>query len=198
MPWQDFHPITLFQDWLDTAKRHDAISEPTAMTVATASKDGHPSARILLLKEVNHEGFTFYTNLNSRKSGELHANPVASLCFYWMPLKRQVRVEGKITPVSDAEADAYFASRARGSQIGAWASQQSQPLANRESFEAAIKAVEQKYDGQDVPRPEHWSGWRLVPYSIEFWEEREFRLHDRGIFTRTDDGADWQFSLLYP
>lgn len=190
-------PVPLFCEWFDKAILHPDIAEPTAMTLATATTDGVPSARIVLLKEVSEAGFTFFTNYQGRKSVELAANPNAALCFYWMPLNLQIRVEGRVEKVSDAESDAYFASRDRGRQIGAWASLQSQPLASREALEQRVNAIEQRYAGQDVPRPPHWGGWRLVPEHIEFWHQGDYRLHERFVFTRQADGG-WNKTYLYP
>lgn len=190
-------PIAKFSVWLAEAKATSAIKEPTAMTLATANAGGAPSARIVLLKDHGPLGFTFYTNLTSRKSGELKANPRAALCFYWMPLDRQVRIEGTITQAADADADAYFASRPRARQIGAWASLQSQPLPNREALDTRNAEFEQKFAGMDVPRPPHWSGWLLVPHSIEFWVNSDARLHERELYTRSANST-WQHGLLYP
>jgi pyridoxamine 5'-phosphate oxidase len=188
-------PFTQFSAWLHDA-RHDArIAEPTAMVLATA-QDGQPSARVVLLKEMDAQGFVFYSNRLSHKGRELAGNPQAALCFHWMPLHRQVRVRGRVHEVSDAEADAYFASRPRGSQIGAWASEQSAPLDSREALMARVAELEARFEGQDVPRPPHWGGWRLVPHDIEFWQEGEFRLHDRFVFTRAGDG--WSRQRLNP
>lgn len=188
-------PFTLFARWLEDA-RHDArITEPTAMVLATA-EDNQPSARVVLLKEMDAQGFVFYSNRLSHKGRELAANPQAALCFHWMPLHRQVRVRGRVHEVSDAEADAYFASRPRGSQIGAWASEQSAPLDARETLMARVAKLEARFAGQDVPRPPHWGGWRLVPQDIEFWQEGAFRLHDRFLYTRVQDG--WQCQRLNP
>lgn len=190
------NPLELFSDWLIAAEACAAIAEPTAMTLATATKDGTPSARIVLLKHHDAKGFVFYTNLNSRKSEELKSNPKASLCFYWMPLDRQVRIEGTVTPVDDKEADAYFASRDRGSQVGAWASRQSQLLPARDELVKRITNVEADYAGKAIPRPTHWSGWRLLPQVIEFWQQGESRLHQRDLYTRHGDG--WNHTFLYP
>lgn len=189
-------PLAKFATWLADAKAHPAIAEPTAMTLATATTDGVPSARIVLLKHHGPEGLVFYTNFTSRKSGELKANPHAAVVFYWMPLDRQVRIEGAVHEVSTAEADAYFASRPRARQIGAWASLQSQPMAARHDLEARNAEIEARFEGMDVPRPPHWSGWRVVPQSFEFWIQNTARLHEREIFTR--DGSGWQHTLLYP
>lgn len=190
------NPIVQFQHWLEDAKKNPAITEPTAMSVATATPDGAPSVRILLLKEVDDRGFVFYTNLESRKSAELKQNHLASLCFYWMPLERQVRVEGHVELVSDKQADSYFASRARDSQIGAWSSKQSQVLPARNDLLQAISNNIARFEGGEVPRPAHWSGWRLVPSSIEFWQQGDFRLHERELFTK--NGSSWESVNLYP
>jgi pyridoxamine 5'-phosphate oxidase len=189
-------PFQQFSEWLDTAKATPAIVEPTAMTLATATKTGKPSARIVLLKGFSVDGFVFYTNLTSRKSAELIENPYAALCFYWMPLERQVRIEGCITPVTSAEADAYFASRPRDRQIGAWASLQSQQLHDRKDLEARVAELERQYANTDVPRPPHWSGWRLTPDSFEFWHQNWARLHERHLYMRA--GSGWKHTLLYP
>jgi len=190
-------PIALFSHWLAEAKAHPAITEPTAMTLATATPTGTPSARIILLKDFDKDGFVFFTNYEGRKSIELKTNPAAALSFYWMPLERQVRIEGAAEKISAAESDAYFATRERGRQIGAWASLQSQTLDSRETLEARIRALEAEYEGKNVPRPPHWGGWRLVPHSIEFWHQGRYRLHDRYVFTREHD-ADWVKTYLYP
>ena len=172
--------------------------EPTAMTVATVGADGRPAARTVLLKTVDERGFVFFTNFNSRKGKHLAANPQAALLFHWKHLQEgvQVKIEGTVEPVSAAEADAYFAVRPRGSQIGAWASLQSQTLASRELFEQRVADVEKQYEGIDVPRPPHWSGFRVVPERIEFWYGARFRLHERQCYQRLD-GA-WTQVMLYP
>jgi pyridoxamine 5'-phosphate oxidase len=190
-------PITLFGDWLAAARACAAIREPTAMTLATATRDGKPSARIVLLKQHDPRGFVFYTNLSSRKSEELKANSQAALCFYWMPLDRQVRIEGAAGPVEAAEADAYFASRDRNKQAGAWASRQSAPLKDRPTLVTEVAEIEAKYEGKPIPRPPHWSGWRLTPTHIEFWQQGDFRLHQRDLYTRDAKGG-WNHTLLYP
>ena len=195
MPTDD--PIALFSEWLKAANSCAAIREPTAMTLATATPDGTPSARIVLLKHHDRRGFVFYTNLLSRKGAELKVNPKAALCFYWMPLDLQVRIEGTVSPVTHAEADAYFASRERNKQAGAWASQQSQALKDRPTLVTRVAEVEATYDGRPIPRPPHWSGWRLDPSRIEFWQQGEFRLHQRDLYRRTANGG-WDHSLLYP
>ncbi len=192
----DTDPIARFSEWLEEARAERSIPEPTAMTLATATKDGAPSARIVLLKAHDGNGFVFYTNLESRKGEELAANPRAALCFYWAPLLRQVRIEGGVTPVSDAEADAYFTTRDRNKQAGAWASKQSRPLASRPQLVTGVSKVEADYDEKSIPRPPFWSGWRLKPEHIEFWQEGEFRLHQRDLYTR--DGSGWKHTLLYP
>lgn len=190
-------PFSRFSVWLDEARAHPAISEPTAMTLATVDGTGQPHARIVLLKDHDGDGFVFYTNHTSAKGRELLAHPQAALLFYWMPLLRQVRVEGAVSIVSDAEADAYFASRARGKQIGAWASLQSQPLDRRETLATRVRTLEAQYEGRDVPRPAHWSGFRLTPSRFEFWSEGEYRLHERDIYT-PDGSGGWALQHLYP
>jgi pyridoxamine 5'-phosphate oxidase len=190
-------PFEQFRQWFADAETRE-VNDPNAMTVATADREGRPNARILLLKEFDSQGFVFYTNTQSDKGLELQVNPFAALCFHWKSLRRQVRITGAVQPVTPAEADAYFQSRARGSRIGAWASQQSRPLSDRDTLMAEVARVESKYDGGEVPRPPHWSGFRLVPTRIEFWHDGEFRLHDRFIFTRPHDGADWLVQRLYP
>ncbi len=188
-------PIARFTKIFEQVKK--VVSpEPAAVILATASADGKPSARVVLLKGFDERGFVFYTNLESRKGRELKMNPHAALCFYWPPLYQQVRVEGRIEQVSDAEADAYFATRPRGSQIGAWASKQSTPLASREQLAADFKAVEEKFAGREMPRPPFWSGFRLIPERIEFWESRENRLHDRTVYLRQN--GKWALEKLYP
>ncbi len=189
--------LTTFNTLLELAKQ-SADPEPTAMTVATVGRDGRPSARTVLLKAFDERGFVFYTNFNSRKGKQLAINPQAALLFHWKHVKEgvQVKIEGTVEPVSAAEADAYFASRPRGSQLGAWASLQSQPMATREDFEQRLAVLEQQYDGVDVPRPPHWSGFRVVPERIEFWYGANFRLHERQCFERID--GNWVQVMLYP
>jgi pyridoxamine 5'-phosphate oxidase len=176
------------------------VGEPTAMTLATTTPDGRPSARMVLLKGYDERGFVFYTNLESRKSREIAANPHAALCFFWQPLEVQVRVEGRVEAVSAEEADAYYASRARGSRIGAWASEQSRPLPSYETLVARVAELEARYgDAGDIPRPPFWSGWRVVPHRIELWFGRPSRLHEREVYTRVDgDPPRWTKVLLYP
>jgi pyridoxamine 5'-phosphate oxidase len=189
--------IKQFEMWLKEAQIHEAIHEPTAMCLSTADAKGRPSGRFVLLKHTDQRGFVFYTNFNSRKSEELKANPFAALSFFWEPLKRQVRIEGDVEPVADDEADLYFANRSHGSQVGAWASWQSQVLTSREELEVRVKALEQQHAGHNVPRPEHWSGWRVKPQRIEFWEEGAFRLHRRDVFEQLADGSIKKY-MLYP
>jgi pyridoxamine 5'-phosphate oxidase len=188
-------PHALFEEWLAEARLSEP-NDPTAMALATADAQGRPSVRMILLKGHDARGFVFYTNLDSRKGGELRANPNAALLFHWKSLRRQVRVEGPVEPVADAEADAYFASRARESQLGAWASDQSRPLDRRETFEARYQEMAARFDGGEVPRPPRWSGWRVMPERIEFWSDRAFRLHERRLFKRAGEG--WSEGLLYP
>ncbi|MFT4912923.1 MAG: pyridoxamine 5'-phosphate oxidase [Brevundimonas sp.] len=188
-------PTGLFTDWLTDA-RDTEPNDANAMALATVDADGLPDCRMVLLKDVDARGFTFYSNSESAKGGQLAARPAASLLFHWKTLRRQVRVRGKVEPVSPAEADAYFASRARESRIGAWASDQSRPLADRAELEAAVARETARFDGDDVPRPARWTGWRLVPESLEFWRDRPFRLHDRLRFER--DGSGWTRTRLWP
>lgn len=188
-------PIKKFAAWFGHAQS-TGIKEPTAMTLATATSTGVPSARIVLLKAYDARGFVFYTNLTSRKGQEMLENPRASLLFYWPSLDQQIRIEGTLAPVTEAEADSYFASRERHRQAGAWASLQSQPLDARETLLARAEAIEKQYEGRDIPRPPHWGGTRLAPQKIEFWHQRDARLHDREIYTKTSDG--WSHTLLYP
>ncbi len=191
-------PIVLFRRELAAAQAlpREQIPEPTAFALATVGADGQPSIRVVLLKDVDERGFVFYTNLESRKGGELAANRRAAMNFYWPQLDRQVRVEGRAVRVSDEEADAYFATRPRGSQIGAWASRQSRPLERASDLDARVAEFEAKFRDQAVPRPPFWSGFRLEPASIEFWKARPNRLHDRQVFVR--DGEGWRVRLLYP
>ncbi|MBK8908278.1 MAG: pyridoxamine 5'-phosphate oxidase [Rhodospirillales bacterium] len=191
----DEDPFARFEAWLAEAESSEP-SDANAMTLATVGVDGAPSARMVLLKGVDDRGFVFYTNLGSRKAQELAANPRAALCFHWKSRKRQVRIEGTVVPVSDAEADAYFATRPRISQLGAWASKQSQPLQGRFELEARLARVTARHPVGTVPRPPFWSGFRLIPQVIEFWEEGTFRLHMRFVYRRTE--GRWEIRELYP
>ena len=188
-------PIALFDAWFAEAKASEP-NDPNAMALATADGEGRPSVRMVLLKGHGPDGFVFYTNREGRKAGDLAANPHAALLFHWKSLRRQVRVEGAVSLASDAESDAYFASRSRDSQLGAWASDQSRPLEARATFEARFEAAKARFEGGDVPRPPFWGGYRVVPERIEFWQDRAHRLHERRLFTRS--GADWTEGLLYP
>ena len=188
-------PIDLFSAWFDAA-RESGILLPEAVALATAAEDGMPSVRMVLLKEVDERGFVFFTNYGSRKSRELGANPQAALCFHWAVLQRQVRVDGSVTRVSAQESDAYFASRGRGSQLGAWASRQSESLAARAQLERRVAEADERFAGSDVPRPDFWGGYRIEPRTIEFWQGRADRLHDRLVFRRAGDG--WTTERLDP
>lgn len=191
----EIDPIARFNEWFAEARATEA-SDPTAMALATAGIDGAPSVRMVLLKHADERGFVFYTNLESPKCADLRANPRAALCFHWAKLERQVRVDGRVEPVSDTEADAYFATRPRLSQLGAWASRQSQPIAGRFVLEQAVAAVALRFPFGTVPRPPYWSGWRVVPEKIEFWHQRPFRHHDRERCTRDERG--WRSEWLFP
>ena len=188
-------PFELFTTWLEQARTSEP-SNPDAAAFASADADGRPSVRMVLIRRHGPEGFTFFTNLDSAKGRELAANPYGSFAMHWKSLGKQVRADGRVEIVPDAEADSYFATRDRESQIGAWASLQSQPLANRETFEQRFAEAKARFEGQDVPRPPRWSGFRLVPDRIEFWSERPHRLHERRLFTRAGEG--WTEGLLYP
>lgn len=188
-------PFALFDSWYDEARLSE-INDSNAMALATADAQGRSSVRMVLLKGHGPAGFVFYTNYEGRKAADLFANPYAALLFHWKSLRRQVRIEGPVETVSPEEGDAYFATRSRDSQLGAWASDQSRPLDSRETFERRYEEVRARFEGRAVPRPPHWSGFRVIPERIEFWRDREHRLHERHLFVREGDG--WVESLLYP
>ncbi|MEG8043533.1 pyridoxamine 5'-phosphate oxidase [Sphingomonas faeni] len=188
-------PFTLFDSWYAEAKQSEP-NDPNAVALATADAEGRPSVRMVLLKGHGPDGFVIYTNRESRKAGELAANPQGALLFHWKSLRRQIRIEGQVSWATDEESDAYFVSRGRDSQLGAWASAQSRPLDSRDTFEQRFAEMAAKFEGQDVPRPPHWGGYRVTPTRIEFWQDRAHRLHERRLFTR-QDGA-WSEGLLFP
>jgi pyridoxamine 5'-phosphate oxidase len=190
-------PLALFAAWMEDAQRSEP-NDPNAMALATAGADGFPDVRMVLLKGFDESGFVFFTNLDSAKGRELRERPQAALVFHWKSLRRQVRIRGTVTPVSDAEADAYFATRPRLAQIGAWASRQSSPLESRLAFEKAVAAVTARHPLGAIPRPPFWSGFRVAPVAIEFWHDRPFRLHDRIVFTRGQPDEPWTKTRLYP
>jgi len=191
-------PIARFTELLARARQTPAIAEPTGMTLSTVGADGRPSARIVLLKGIDAQGLVFYTNTRSRKGREIAARPDVSLSFWWPQLESQVRFEGKAQRVPDAEADAYFATRPRESQIGAWASDQSATLRARKELEDRFAELERKYQGKPIPRPPHWSGYRVAPLAVEFWRNRPGRLHERELYTRASVDAPWTTTLLNP
>jgi pyridoxamine 5'-phosphate oxidase len=188
-------PFVMFRNWFAEAQQSEP-SDPNAMTLATCSPAGCPASRIVLLKDWDAAGFVFYTNVESRKGDELAANPRAALLFHWKSLRRQVRIEGDVEQATEAEADAYYASRPRISRLGAWASIQSRPLPERAELERRLSLYEAEYPGENIPRPPYWAGYRVVPARIEFWQDMPFRLHDRTVFTRAADG--WSQGKLYP
>lgn len=189
-------PFAQFELWFSEARKTEP-NDSNAMALATANAEGQPSVRMVLLKGHGPEGFIFYTNQESNKARQIAERGFAALLFHWKSQRRQIRIEGKIVTVDDATADAYFATRSRDSQLGAWASDQSRPLDSRETFEARFVAVQTRFAGQPVPRPPHWSGYRVYPYRIEFWQDREHRLHERHLFVRTGPDS-WEEGLLYP
>jgi pyridoxamine 5'-phosphate oxidase len=192
----DTEPFAIFEDWFAEAGASEP-NDPNAMALATATPGAVPSVRMVLLKGHGPDGFVFYTNFESRKGGELAVNPEVALLFHWKSLRRQVRIEGTVAEVTQAEADAYFASRHPGSRLGSAASDQSRPLPSREAYLERIAALRAEYPAGDVPRPRHWSGYRVTPHAIEFWQERTYRLHERRRFVRSGPG-DWSSTLLYP
>lgn len=189
-------PFRLFAAWLEDATKSE-INDPNGVALATVDQEGMPNVRMVLLKGFDETGFVFYTNFESAKGREILGSMKAAMCFHWKSLRRQVRVRGPVEIVSDAEADAYFASRPRGSRIGAWASKQSRPLESRFALEKAVAEYTARHAIGEIPRPPYWSGFRIVPRTIEFWHDRPFRLHDRLVFSRSDEGA-WEKERLYP
>ncbi len=188
-------PFPLFCQWYEEVQKL-GLKEPAAATIATATKDGIPSARILLLKNFDERGFCFYTNMSSRKGKEIHDNPNAAVCFFWDEVIRQVRIEGTVERVSEKESDDYFARRDRGSQIGSWASKQSHIMENTEDLPSRVAEIAKEFEGKPIPRPFFWSGFRVVPKTIEFWQSGQFRLNTRVLYTKTNDG--WKTDRLYP
>lgn len=190
-------PYALFGEWFHMAEEKE-INDPGAMCLATATSDGKPSVRMVLLKGINEKGFVFYTNAGSKKGQQIEKNKHVALCFHWKSLRRQVRIEGIIEQVSDEEADAYYNTRHRGSRVGAWASKQSQPLGSYDELKKFVEAYEEKFEGQEnIPRPEYWKGYRVKPTSIEFWIDGDYRLHQRYLYTADADG-NWSCNMLYP
>ncbi|WP_350333013.1 pyridoxamine 5'-phosphate oxidase [Coralliovum pocilloporae] len=190
-------PFRLFADWLSDASDAE-LNDPTAMALATVDEDGLPNIRMVLLKDADETGFVFYTNYESAKGQELLSSGKAALCFHWKSLRRQVRVRGLVSSVTNEEADTYYDTRPRGSRIGAWASKQSRPLESRFALEKAVAEYTARYAVGSIPRPEHWSGFRLTPLEIEFWHDRKFRLHDRVMFKRASASESWSKTRLYP
>jgi pyridoxamine 5'-phosphate oxidase len=190
-------PFALFGDWLEEATKSE-VNDPTATALATAAPDGLPNVRMVLLKDFDERGFVFYTNFESQKGEEILSNMQAAMCFHWKSLRRQVRIRGPVSQVSEAEADEYFKSRPRGSRIGAWASKQSRPLESRFALEKEVARVTAKYPLGDIPRPPHWSGFRIAPVYIEFWKDGAFRLHDRIVFQRPGASQTWSKMRFYP
>lgn len=189
-------PYAVFRDWFTEAERTEP-SDPNAMCLATCTPEGRPSARIVLMKAVDERGFVFFTNRESRKGSELAANPLAALCFHWKTLSRQVRIEGRVSPAADTESDSYYATRGRGSRLGAWASRQSRPLESRTALARAVQEQDKRFAGlDDIPRPPHWGGYRLTPDYFEFWHDGAHRLHTRLTYRRDGDG--WTRQMLYP
>lgn len=190
-------PFALFSEWFEAAEKTE-VNDANALSLATVFPDGQPDVRIVLLKGFDERGFVFYTNFESAKGRQILASMRAAMAYHWKSQRRQVRVRGVVEVVSDEEADAYYNSRARGSRIGAWASQQSRPLESRDALEARVKELEDQYGEGDIPRPKHWSGFRLVPAAIEFWQDGEYRLHDRALYERADADAGWVITRLSP
>ena len=191
------NPFDLFAQWMNDA-RETEVNDPDAIAVASVDAAGRPSVRMVLLRRFGPEGFAFFTNLDSRKGHEIAANPEGAMCIHWKSQRRSVRIEGPMHQVSDADSDEYFNGRGRSSQIGSYVSQQSRPLESRAKFEAEIAEATARFEGGNVPRPERWAGFRMVPRAIEFWNDREHRLHERRLFTRDSDDAPWSEGLLYP
>lgn len=190
-------PLALFTEWMSDARASEP-NDANAMSLATVDGEGLPDVRMVLLKAVDRRGFTFYTNADSQKGQQLKLNSVAAICFHWKSLRRQVRIRGPVVAVDGQEADDYFSSRARGSQLGAWSSNQSRPVESRAALEAKVAATETRFGRGDIPRPEFWHGWRVEPVQIEFWRDRPFRLHDRLLFSRNDENQPWTTARLFP
>ena len=190
-------PFALFDRWLKAAELSEP-NDPNGMAIASVDAEGLPDVRMVLLKDWDERGFVFYTNVQSDKGRQLDADPKAALLFHWKSLRRQIRIRGPVQPVTDAESDAYYASRPRGSQVGAWASDQSRPLPTREELERRVEAVDAQYEGETPPRPPHWRGYRVLPLSFEFWRDRRSRLHDRMAFRREGQNDSWTTLRLYP